>query len=266
METPTIATTATVAAVSAAKRPAAKRFSVAEQAAMMKVLLASPQGALGYGPSGAALSALASELGDTVERVTSWVGRARFKARAEHNSAGAARERAEKEEKEEREAGLKRKAEAAAEALVVEKRRQLTFFRETDDIEALRSKVLELMPVVDTVARLQAIVDVKEAAEATLRAKEVAAKAKEVADAAAAETRANDDAACMVAAAPMYLRRDLKAQMVYQRGMGRKQLAAEVQNFSPLSWTLMHALATRHGGSPSGANTFSLGNAAVGLY
>lgn len=59
------------------------------------------------------------------------------------------------------------------------------------------------------------------------------------------------------------MRRALKAQMSYTRGVRRKQLAAEVQNFSSRAWTLMHALATRHGGAPNGANTFHLSEAAA---
>ena len=266
IETPTIATPATVAAATIAKRTPAKRFSVAEQAAMTKVLLACPGGALGCGPSGDDLDVLASDLGDTVERVTSWVYRARSKARTEHNSVAERERAAEREQREQRLLEVKRKAEAAAEAIVVEKRRQLTFFRETDDTEALRSKVLELMPLIDTVAHLQTIVDVAEAAKATLQANTAATKAKEVADAAAAEKRAKEEATGQAAGAPACLRRVLKAQMVYQRGMGRKQLAAEVQNFSPQAWILMHALATYHGGSPGSANNFSLDRAAAGLH
>ena len=70
-----------------------------------------------------------------------------------------------------------------------EKRRQLEFFESTEDTEALRSKVLELLPLLDTVASLKAKVDAAEEAKAASQAAKAAAEAKIVAEAAAAEAR-----------------------------------------------------------------------------
>jgi hypothetical protein len=270
----TIVTSATVAAATIAKRTTAKRFSVAEQAAMTKVLLTCPGGALGSGPSGADLSALASDLGDTVERVTSWVYRARSRARAEHQMAVHAEERVMLEERKQQELGVKRKAEAAAEAIMVEKRGQLTFFRETDDTEALRAKVLELMPLVDTVAHLENIIKANEAAKATLEANVMAAIAEEAAAAAADEQRAKAAAMGQVTIASCGLRHKLKDQLVYHPRMdqhARVKLAAEEKEFSPQAWSAMHArvLATQPqtpSPAPGGANTCSVSCATVGQH
>lgn len=128
-------------------------------------------------PSTNALLKLSAGLSDSVERVTSWINRARSKARAEHDCARASKQRKEHKEKKARELAVKRKAEADVECVVAEKRRQLAYFGGTDDTEALRSKVLELMPLVDTVAALKAKVEAAEAAEAASQVAKAATRA-----------------------------------------------------------------------------------------
>ena len=110
------------------KATANRRFNADEQATMLEVLEKAPGGKLGPGPSKEDLNTLAKTLGDTVERVTSWIARARSTARSEHASAVAAKRRKEAEEKDAREQEKKRKTEAEAEAVRKEKRRQLEFF------------------------------------------------------------------------------------------------------------------------------------------